>query len=173
MNKINEVQRPTNIMLSVAQKFVLTKLMLPEAESTLIAYKRVSTGRNIVAARDVLIKQGMLIVGANEAQITEKGQEALKNENLIDDMGTLTPQGEEYAYAEDLEAAEKIMASPKQPEMPALGQEAEVEPPKPMGNTSQDTQSGMAESWSMISTAQADLNELGFIKSHSKKSKKS
>lgn len=175
MDKINEVQVLTNIRLSHAQKFVLAKLMLPNA-TPLTSYESVSSGKNVVANRNVLIKLGMVKVGANEAQITEKGKDALKNENLVDDMGTLTPQGEQYAYATDLEDLAKIAAKDqKDPETPApeLGTTQETPPggaQQPTEIASQnDAGTPMPETWSMISDMQTELSEKRFIKKHSKK----
>jgi len=174
MEKINEVQILTNVRLSHAQKFILSKLMLPE-KTPLTSFEQVSTGRNILSNRDILIKLGMLIVGENEAEITEKGKEALRNENLIDDMDNLTDQGEQYAYAKDLAEVERLAAQEKEPEMPDLNhKQSEIEEPKPIGNTAQDQQAaGPFEQWSMINDAQSILKESEFLEEYSIKPKKS
>jgi len=169
MENISEVQVLTNVRLSHAQKYVLAKLMLPN-QTPLIAYTNVSTGKNVVANRDVLVKLGMVIVGANEAEITEQGKAALQNENLVDDMGNLTPQGEQYAYAKDLAAVEQIAAQEKPPEMPSPEAEPAQEP-KPMGIAPEDTRSAEIsfESWSMISSIQEELMQKEFLKTHTSK----
>jgi len=101
MDKLNEANVLTNIRLSQAQKYVLSKLKLPDTTPHL-SYGQLSAGRNIVANRDILVKLGMVVVGDNTATITDKGTDALRNEALIDDTGALTKLGKQYAYAENL-----------------------------------------------------------------------
>ncbi len=175
MNEINEVQILTNVRLSQAQKFILTKLMLPNA-TPLTSYEQTSDGKNIVANRDVLIKLGMVQVGQNEAQITEKGQSALQNEALIDDTGNLTQEGEQYAYAEKLEDVETLADQGQRPEEPNTGQDltqARPDGPSPVAGiaTQSDAEAKPSfESWEMISDIQEALTRKQFIENHSKKS---
>ncbi len=172
MNTINEIQVLTNIRLSQAQKYVLTKLVLPNT-TPLTSYESVSTGKNVVANRNILVKLGMVQVGDNEARITEKGMSALKNENLIDDSGALTPQGEEYAYAENLEDVEKLAA--KQPEKPQTGMAQDTSPitqaaaqqPKQIATPPADI--SFPESGSLIYDMETLLSEKYFIEKHPKK----
>lgn len=170
MDKINEVQVLTNIRLSHAQKFVLGKLSLPNV-TPLTAYSSVSNDKNIVANRDVLVKLGMVKLGDNEAEITEKGIAAMQNEGLTDETGNLTDLGEQYAYAKDLEAVEQIAAQEKSPEVPAPEQEIPPET-KPMGISSQNVQDSTKvsfESWTMVSDIQNELSEKEFLKNHAVK----
>jgi len=164
MDKINEVQILTNIRLSHAQKFVLAKLSLPES-TPLTAYSSISNDKNVVANRDVLVKLGMVQVGENEAAITEKGKDAMRNEGLTNDTGNLTDLGEQYAYAENLEAIEEIAAKTKAPELPATDHDMET-PANPMGISSQEDTNMATESWAMISDIQQDLSEKKFLKNH-------
>lgn len=172
MDTINETQVLTNIRLSHAQKFVLAKLTLPNL-TPLTAYEHISTGKNIVANRDILIKLGMVKVGQNEAEITEKGTQALQNENLIDDMGNLTEQGEGYAYAKDLVAIEKLAAKEKPPEVPEpeISDMEKPQVPVAAGASSPDAgvQDVSFESWSMISAMQEELSEKEFLKKKTSK----
>ena len=176
MEKLNEKQVLTNVRLSHAQKYILAKLLLPN-QTPLTAYGHVSTGKNVVANRDVLVKLGMVLVGENEAEITDKGIDAMKNANLADETGALTPEGEKYGYAKSLKDIEKIAADAQPPETPApeLGAEEPMERP-PMGNASQedkrsssqvDFDMAMGESWSMITEMQESINEEEFLKIHS------
>jgi len=170
MNIITEVQILTNIQLSQAQKLILSKLMLPE-KTPLTSYEQVTTGENMVANLDTLVQLGMVIVGNNAAEITQKGIDAAKNENLVDEMGTLTQDGEKYAYAKDIEDIKDIEP---QGTDPVMTDNPEVEEPKPMGNTAKDSIASMGfESWSMITTAQNELSEQKFIDSQKIKPKKS
>lgn len=169
MNIITEVQVLTNIQLSQAQKLILSKLMLPE-KTPLTSYEQVSSGRNMVANRDTLVQLGMITVGDNTAEITDKGQNAARNENLVDDMGTLTSQGETYAYAKDLNDIADMDQQNNEP----MNNNPEVEEPKPMGNTARDSVANMGfESWNMIKTAQHKLSEQEFMDIQKIKSKKS
>lgn len=169
MDKINEVEVLTNPRLSAAQQYILAKLIATK-ENPVAAYTAVSSGKNIVANRDILVKLGMIVVGANEANITEKGIEAAKTAEIADDLGELTELGRQLAEADDLEAAAAILAQGKPPELPSP--EAEPTPePKPMGAASQDMRSPEIsfESWSMISDMQEDLTQKEFLKAHTSK----
>jgi len=114
MVKINESQILTNVRLSIAQKYVLSKIHLP-TQTPLTAFSSVSDNENVVAARQGLEKLEMVGVDEtkNEAWITEKGKAALRNENLIDEMDNLTPEGEQYAYAKTFADAEQISVKDK------------------------------------------------------------
>lgn len=172
MDEINENRILTNVRLSQAQKFILAKLSLPES-TPLTSYGQVSSGKNMVANRNVLVKLGMVIVGANEAEITETGIHAMQNENLIDDMGTLTPQGEEYAYADSIEDVEKLASQqetpPEIPQNELPGKEPEARPNPPMGLAPNEDAplASSFESWGMISDAQTTISEKEFLKRYS------
>lgn len=173
MNKINEIQILTNVRLSQTQKFVLTKLVIPDS-TPLTSYEQTSSEKNVVANRDILVKLGMVEVGENAVQITKKGREALRNENLVDDMGNLTEQGEQYAYAEKLEDIEKIVAQQQnEPMTPDTGQKPETGQQNDVQTIEMPAQAPdgiMPESWSMISDMQDKLLHKQFIKKYSKKS---
>jgi len=175
MEKINETPVLTNVSLSQAQKYILTKLMLPNA-TPLTSYEQTTADRNIVANRDVLVKLGMMQVGDNEAQITEKGQEALRNEALVDGGGNLTPDGEQYAYAESLADIEKVVGQGKQPPEPDTGQDftqAKPDGTSPASGIATQSDSEVApsfESWAMVSDIHETLEHKLFIDKHSIKS---
>ncbi len=168
-------QEANNIRLSQAQKFVLAKLLLPDA-TPLTSYEQTSGSRNIVANRDTLEKLEMVEIAPNSATITDKGTEALKQEGLVDDMGSLTPLGEKYAFAPDLNAIGDIAAAQKD-ELQGMGQGQDQtstsEPPadKQMNDMPQqlETPTGALESWSMISDMQSELSENLFMRKHGKK----
>lgn len=119
MTILSEIQILTNIRLSDIQKYILAKLVLPNA-TPLTKYSEISGNKNLVANRDLLVKLGMIKLGANEAEITEKGLTALRNENIIDENGNLTPTGEIYAYSKTPEEAER-----------KIEQQTEEPPPSP------------------------------------------
>ncbi len=116
MDNITERRQHGTISLSHTQKFVLAKLI--SSETPLVAYESVSRGPNIVAARDQLAGLGLMTVAENDAQITDVGKEAMQQEGLVDEMGELTEQGQEYGYAEGPEDIEKLAASNRKPEAP-------------------------------------------------------
>lgn len=117
MKTIKERFQHDTIQLSAAQKYVLTKLVA--AETPLNAYEEVSRGQNVVAARDMLAKLGLMTVSENNAEITEQGQEALRKEALLDETGNLTEEGEMYGFAASPEEAAKAEHAQKgKPESP-------------------------------------------------------
>lgn len=176
-NNLDEARTLGNVLLSEAQKFILTKLLLPDS-TPLLGYQNISVGKNIVANRDVLVKLGMLTLGDNEAEITEAGTEALRNEGLVDEAGQLSDLGERYAYAEDLEAVEKISAEMQAPgAIQPAGPDKQGEPPAPgsdgtppMGIANQSDQEAKPsfESWSMVTEFQQELSKRTFLKNHKK-----
>lgn len=62
-----------------------------------VAATEISRGQNLLAARDMLVRLGLLSVGDNEAFVTPQGEEIMRNQNLIDETGELTPEGQKYA----------------------------------------------------------------------------
>jgi len=174
MKTINERRAPADIQLSGVQKYVLTKLVAAETPST--AYEEVARGgANVVAASNFLTDKGLMTVDENkaDASITEQGQEVLRNEALIDEMGALTEEGQMWAYAASPEEAAKADHDAKgKPEAPA--QPTEAQPPTG-GNTPTDT-AGVAtqdaggpdafsiESIEMLRGIQEVLNEREFWK---------
>jgi len=96
----------TNIHLGDFQKKVLSKIVAANDEHD--AYSDVSVGDiNMIAARDTLEKIGMIDIdqGQEVVSVTSQGMEAMKNENLIDDMGQLTDEAQEYIYDDDEQQA--------------------------------------------------------------------
>jgi len=176
MNIINEKEIETAISLGNTQKYVLAKLIASETEQ--MAYEAVSRGRNIVAARDQLAGQNLMFFDDENqsASITDVGTEVLKKEGLVDDMGQLTEQGNQFAYAESPEDIEEIGAQNASPEMPQQAT-PDMKPSTPMGDGqgsagmgALDVGGGEApmESWSMISEMNDALNEKEFLKKTNK-----
>lgn len=136
MDIINEKRQEGNISLSHTQKFVLAKLVA--AETPLVAYESVSAydsqgneGANIVAARDQLTKLGLMTYRQGEAQITDVGNNAMNDANLVDNTGALTEDGNIYAYANSPIDAEKELITQQKSPMP-----------EPDGNPIDDQQAG-------------------------------
>lgn len=89
-----------NIRLTNSQKEVLAKLYLnkdkPQVGKEDITQS--PSARNLLAARDMLIKLGLLEETEGGHIPSEKGIEVMVNHALIDDAGELTEDGEQYAY---------------------------------------------------------------------------
>ncbi len=63
----------------------------------------------MIAARDTLEKIGLVDIDTDQetAMVTQQGMEVMKTEHLVDDMGQLTDEAQEYIYDdEDQQAAE-------------------------------------------------------------------
>ena len=117
MKIINERRPDTPLQLSGVQKFVLTKLVASPTEHT--ASEEVQRGANVVTATDLLLKQGLMAMTDEGAEITEQGNELLRKEGLMDEMGELTEEGQLWGFAETPEeAAKQDHANKGKPEAP-------------------------------------------------------
>lgn len=90
-DRTNPIIRPTNNQMKVLT--IIKASPTPE-----VAAAEISTGSNLLAARDMLVKLGLISIEDNQARVTDKGEEIMKNQNLVDETGNLTPEGEKYAY---------------------------------------------------------------------------
>lgn len=79
--------------LTDTQKLVLVNVYA--AATPEMAYDTVTGAPNLVAARNQLRASGLIVVDdqSSRAGITDQGQVALSNNNLIDDTGQLTEEG--------------------------------------------------------------------------------
>lgn len=86
-----------SIRLTDNMKKVMTKIIA--APTPEVAAMEISRGQNLVAARDILARLGMIDYDDhdNTASVTDTGLETLKHENLVDDSGQLTPDGQQIA----------------------------------------------------------------------------
>ena len=100
MNTIHEAQTLTTIRLSDVQKMVMTKIIGSATPET--AHEEISDGRNLVAARNILGKLGLIEFTEGTADVTDEGKKVMKDENLIDDSEELTSDGQVYSQAKDL-----------------------------------------------------------------------
>jgi len=88
--KINEIIN-NDLMLSDYQKEVL--LLIALAATPYQALDSTIGDVNLVTARNLLVKLGFVETSHNQLRLSSDGQEALRNFNLIDDMGQPTPDG--------------------------------------------------------------------------------
>lgn len=105
----------TSIHLSDIQKEVLAKVKA--APNTTMAWEEIigvsaDVDNNYAAARDVLGNLGLLKVGDGELEVTQKGEEVMKDSNLIDDMGELTDVGRELASNNTQQAQQSAQPNP-------------------------------------------------------------
>jgi len=97
--EISEKRILTNIQLTTYQKISIAKIA--NAPTDKIAGEEVSNGRKMVAARDILIKLGLIDFNNGRATLTDKGTQTARDAGLVDDMDSLTDEGNKYAFAEN------------------------------------------------------------------------
>ena len=107
----------TNVRLTDTQKSVL--LSIYAAPTTETAYDTTTGSENVSQARQQLRSMGLVAVddNSNRAGVTDAGQTALANNNLIDDTGQLTDEGQQVldqqqAVKADFENATESVAFP-------------------------------------------------------------
>ncbi len=92
-DRVATIISPTN-----TQKAVLTKIK--SAPTPEVAATEISKGNHLLTARDMLVKLNLITVDNNKAEITSQGEDVMKNQNLVDDMGELTDEGQKHAYGD-------------------------------------------------------------------------
>lgn len=85
-----------SVRLTANQKRVLAKIFASPTPK--VAGGEISDNRNLAGARRELERLGAIEYVAGEATVTDKGTELAKSENVIDDAGQLTQDGEMLAY---------------------------------------------------------------------------
>ncbi|WAX21731.1 hypothetical protein [Stenotrophomonas phage RAS14] len=90
---IMEQTNAAQARLTDTQKLVLVNVYA--AATPEMAYDTVAGAPNTVAARNQLRSAGLIVVDDqnSRAGVTDQGQEALVNNNLIDESGQLTEEG--------------------------------------------------------------------------------
>ena len=108
MNLINEKRTLTTVRLTDNQKKVMTMILSSATEK--LAAENISAGRQLITARDILSKLGLIEFRDGYAALTPEGEKLLKDYNLIDDMGELSDEGSKFAYGdEDQVATESLI----------------------------------------------------------------
>lgn len=79
------------------QKRVLAKIA--SAATPKVAGEQLSNDANIVAARNMLMKLGLITFSSGEAAFTDKGTQVAQDENIIDQNGQLTATGKALAFS--------------------------------------------------------------------------
>lgn len=108
--RILDTFRPTD-----TQKQVLAKVA--GAATPTVAGDAISSGANFVSARNTLAKLGLISFANGEATLTDAGQSLARAENIVDETGRLTPQGQVMARAQQPGTAPEpeVMGAPSQP----------------------------------------------------------
>lgn len=84
--KLNEIAG--NLLLSDNQKTILIVASISSTPTQ--AYEFTIGNLGLVIARNLLAKLGLVSISANQMYITEKGNQELINNNLIDETGQIT-----------------------------------------------------------------------------------
>lgn len=90
------------------QKRVLAKIAA--APTPAVAAQEISKDANLVAARNMLMKLGMITLGDGQAALSDKGTQVATEENIIDQSGQLTQQGQQLAYTNSKGTPDKDQA---------------------------------------------------------------
>lgn len=97
--------RPTK-----TQKEVIAKIA--GAATPTVAHDAVSMGVNTVAARDTLIKLGLIELDGGEVSLTDAGSQLATAENITDETGGLTANGQALASTEEVNQAPDVVDQP-------------------------------------------------------------
>lgn len=99
MTKINEKRIVPVINPTENQKSVLAKIKAAATPKT--AAQDISEDPNLAAARDMLVRMGMITLDTEGAVITEEGEQLMVDQGLVDESGELTEDGQKAAYGEE------------------------------------------------------------------------
>lgn len=125
MKKLIETKVLTNVHLSNSQKLVMAKIKA--SANSNVAGEQARNSTNMAAAQQTLAKLGLIVVDSSGAALTDKGIKTMSDENLVDDSGAFTPEGQKFADAKDLNDLAKVdkaqpPAEPKAPDTDGDGQ---------------------------------------------------
>lgn len=81
---------------TTSQKRVLAKIAA--APTPTVAGEEISKDANLVAARNMLMKLGVISFADGEAILTDRGTQIAADENIVGQDGQLTPAGEKLAF---------------------------------------------------------------------------
>lgn len=82
------------------QKRVLAKIIA--APTPAVGAQSISGDANLIAARNMLMKMGLITFASGEANVTDSGMQVAADENVTDESGQLTQVGQELAYTDAL-----------------------------------------------------------------------
>ncbi len=94
---------------TVNQKRVIAKIVASPTPS--VAAQEISKSANLVAARNMLMKLGMITHANGEAALTQSGQQIASEEGITDQSGGLTDVGQQLAHTNSMNAPDGEQAS--------------------------------------------------------------
>ncbi len=92
------MQLLTTIRPTTNQLTVLATIVANQDHPTRAA-SEISSNENLIAARNMLMKLNVIEYTANKAALTDKGQQIAKEQNIVDDSGQLTDEGNKLVAA--------------------------------------------------------------------------
>lgn len=99
------------------QKRVIAKILA--APTPMVAGSEISNDANIVAARNMLMKLGVITFTNGEAQLTDSGLKIASDENIADANGQLTSAGQKLAYTDTMGSEDQDIQQAPAPTMDA------------------------------------------------------
>ena len=97
--------RATNIRPTQNQKQVIAKIAASPTPQ--VAAGEISSNVNIVAARNQLMNLGIVAFADNQATLTALGGQIAVEEDIVDQSGQLTANGQKLAYGQTLDDAQQ------------------------------------------------------------------
>lgn len=146
--KLNEIRMLSGIHPTDNQKSVIAKIVA--APNPKVAGEEISGNANMIAARNILMKLGVLTFSAGAAELTDKGQQIAKDENITDDSGQLTDVGNALAFGEE--------GAPPEQQSTEMPQDLPPEQPGELPPDVGDNITGM-ESFSLLRTLLSETEE--------------
>ena len=123
---------------SSSQKRVMAKIVASPTPK--VAGEQTSGDANMVQARNMLVKLGVVAFNNGEASLTTNGLQIAADENIIDSTGQLTDAGQALAYSNTQGTPDTDLPSQQQPAISVQG----------AAQSSQVPQQATAESASLI-----------------------
>lgn len=114
--------RPTQNQLRVIATIAASK------EFPARAAAEISNDENLVAARNLLMKLDVITFTDNSAELTDKGEQLAREQNIIDDSGQLTDEGNKLisTSTEKNGNSENNEPPTQEPELPITGGPGEL-----------------------------------------------
>lgn len=111
------------IALTSNQKRVIAKILAAPTPS--VAGEEISGDQNLIAARNQLTRIGAIQVLGDEATLTDVGERLAREDNITDESGELTPDGQELAFTSSKGKSDKdnTQAPPTTPPPGVPGEE--------------------------------------------------
>lgn len=104
------------VRLTNNQKRVIAKIKASPTPK--VALEEISDDQNLIAARNMLVKLGLVEIVAGEVFLTDSGEQMAVDENIVDEAGELTQTGNELAHSTPAGKQDATMGTPGSPELP-------------------------------------------------------